>query len=245
MRHLILSDLHANLEATRRVLEDARARGYDRTAVLGDIVGYGANPNEVIDLIRELHPDAIVRGNHDKAACGITEGDTFNDIARAAVLWTRGALTPANLEYLRSLPPGPADPGGFLIAHGSPLDEEDYILGEIDAAEAFEDLDFEVAFFGHSHFACFFLASGGRPRLRMVEGDHHLIRLEPGSRYLINAGSIGQPRDHNPKASYAIFDAGERTVEVRRVAYDVKGAQARIEAAGLPAVLAQRLALGV
>ncbi|HEY3176683.1 MAG TPA: metallophosphoesterase family protein [Candidatus Polarisedimenticolia bacterium] len=245
MRYLILSDLHANLEAVSRVIEDARARGFDRVAVLGDIVGYGANPNEVIDLVRELRPDAMVRGNHDKAACGITNGETFNDVARTAVLWTRRALSPANLEYLKSLPAGPVDPGGFLIAHGSPLDEEDYILGELDASGALDNVDFELAFFGHSHFACYFMSSGGRPRLRMVGGDEHLMKLEPGARYLINSGSIGQPRDHNPKASYAIFDAEARTVEVRRVAYDVKGAQARIEAAGLPAVLAQRLALGV
>ena len=245
MRYLILSDLHSNLEATRCVLDDARSRGFDRIVVLGDLVGYGANPNEVVNLIRELSPDASVRGNHDKAACGISDGETFSDVARAALVWTRRALTPSNLDYLRSLPAGPADPGGFLIAHGSPIDEEEYILGQIDATDVFDSLSFEVAFFGHTHFACFFMTSGGRARLRMIEQDRHLLKLEPDARYLINVGSIGQPRDHNPKAAYAIFDAVARTVEVNRVAYDVKGAQARINAAGLPEVLAERLALGV
>jgi diadenosine tetraphosphatase ApaH/serine/threonine PP2A family protein phosphatase len=245
MRYLILSDLHSNLEASRRVLDDARSRRIDRTIVLGDIVGYGANPNEVVDLIRELRPDAIVRGNHDKAACGISEGESFSDVARAALMWTRRALTPSNLDYLRNLPAGPADPGGFLIAHGSPIDEEAYILGELDAADVFDSLDFEVAFVGHSHFACFFMTSGGRARLRMMGRARHLLKMEPGVRYLINVGSVGQPRDHNPKAAYATYDAVARTVEMRRVAYDVKGAQARIEAAGLPLELAERLALGI
>jgi predicted phosphodiesterase len=147
MRYLILSDLHSNLEATQSVLADAAARGFDRTAVLGDIVGYGGNPNEVVDLIRSLAPTVIVRGNHDKAACGITNGDSFNDIARTAVLWTRRVLTPRNLEYLKSLPEGPCEADQFLIAHGSPIDEEEYIMGETDAADAFSRRDFDVAFF--------------------------------------------------------------------------------------------------
>lgn len=245
MRYLILSDLHSNLEATQSVLADASARGFDRTVVLGDIVGYGANPNEVIDLIRGLAPSASVRGNHDKAACGITNGESFNDIARTAVLWTRRVLTAENLEYLKSLPEGPAESDGFLIAHGSPVDEEDYIMGEADAAHAFARREFDVAFFGHSHFACIFAHAVGRCRLSMVSRDHFTMQLNEGSRYLVNPGSIGQPRDHNPRASYAIFDPQNRCLELHRASYDVERAQSRINEAGLPGVLASRLALGV
>lgn len=245
MRYLILSDLHSNLEATRSVLADASARGFDRTVVLGDIVGYGANPNEVVDLIRGLAPVTSVRGNHDKAACGITDGDTFNDIAQMAVLWTRRVLTPGNLEYLKSLPEGPCEADQFLISHGSPLDEEEYIMGEADAADAFSRGRFDVAFFGHSHFACLFAHNGGRSRLMMISRDDFTMQLGNDTRYLINPGSIGQPRDHNPKASYAIFDPSTRMLELHRVSYDVESAQARIEDAGLPGVLAARLALGV
>src|SRR5262245_12162794 len=245
MRYLILSDLHSNLEATQSVLADATTRGFDRTVLLGDVVGYGANPNEVVELIRGLVPSCSVRGNHDKSATGVTDGESFNDIARTAILWTRRVLTPENMEYLMSLTEGPAQAGQFLIAHGSPLDEEAYIMGESDAAEAFDGREFDVAFFGHSHFACLFAHVEGRSRLAMVGTDHLSLKLTRGSRYLVNPGSIGQPRDHNPLAAYAIFDPDNLVLEMHRVPYDVERAQARIEAAGLPGVLASRLALGV
>ena len=245
MRYLVLSDIHSNLEAFASVLEDAKRRGYDDCVVLGDIVGYGASPNEAVGMVRELKPTAIVRGNHDKAACGITDAQSFNDAAKFAALWTRDVLTAENKRYLRELPRGPLDAGGFVISHGSPLDEEEYILGEIDAAGAFDDGEFEIAFFGHTHFACVFVLSGGRSKLRLTTPEQGLLRLEQGARYLINPGSIGQPRDHDPKASYAIFDTGQRTLGTFRVAYDVRRAQALIEQAGLPFVLGERLLLGL
>src|SRR5512132_234780 len=133
MRTLILSDLHSNLPAVEAVLRDARGRGYDRVVCLGDLVGYGAHPNEVIEIVRELRPWAQVRGNHDKAACGITDAETFNDTAREAIEWTREVLTPESLHYLRELPEGPLAAGPLLLSHGSPIDEEEYILGETDA----------------------------------------------------------------------------------------------------------------
>lgn len=245
MRYLILSDLHANLEATRAVLADATVRGYDRAVCLGDIVGYGASPNEVIDLLRALHPVAVIRGNHDKVAAGIEEGEFFNEIARAAAIWTRETLTPDNRRYIQELPAGPVDAGGFLISHGTPLDEDAYILSEMDAAAIFESLEFTLAFFGHSHYGCLFVLSGGAARLRLLDEDEHRIVMEPEQRYLVNPGSIGQPRDHNPKASYAIFDAEAGRIDVRRVAYDVSSAQRRITAQGLPYPLAYRLEFGV
>ena len=251
MRYLVLSDIHSNIEALTSVLVDARRQGFDSTVVLGDIVGYGASPNEVIDLVRGLEPAAVVRGNHDKAAAGITEGESFNDVARLAALWTRDVLTRENLAYLRGLAVGPIDAGGFLLSHGSPLDEEEYILGDLDASQAFEVSDFELAFFGHTHFACCFTWSDGRSNLRMGAagtarpGGADSIELVPGTRYLVNPGSIGQPRDHNPRAAYAIYDSGARRLYSRRVTYDVLGAAERIEAAGLPEVLGQRLVLGI
>jgi len=251
MRYLVLSDIHSNIEALESVMTDAKRMGFDRAVVLGDIVGYGASPNEVIDLLRELNPAAIVRGNHDKAASGITDGESFNDVARVAVLWTRGALTQDNLGYLHELDEGPISMSGFLLSHGSPLDEEEYILGDLDASQVFEEGVFDLAFFGHTHFACCFAwelgraGGAGRSRFRvgLEQGDG--IQLDPSARYLMNPGSIGQPRDHDPRAAYAIYDDQRRTILTRRVIYDARGAAMRIEAAGLPPVLGQRLLLGI
>jgi len=245
MRILVISDLHANLEATSSVLVDARARGFDSAVVLGDLVGYGASPNEVVDMVRQLAPAVSVRGNHDKAACGTTGGENFNDVARTAILWTRSALRSECIEYLAALPQGPLDAGGFHISHGTPLDEEDYLLGEADARFSFESLPFEVVFFGHTHFTCAFTLMDGNPRLQIMTQDHGSLELAPGRRYLVNPGSVGQPRDHNPNAAYAIFDTETRRVEWHRVAYDWESARARIVGAGLPEVLGHRLVLGV
>jgi len=245
MRSIILSDLHSNIEALDAVLADAAAQGYDRAVCLGDVVGYGASPSEVIARLRDIDPAAVVRGNHDKVVAGITEGETFHDAARTAAIWTRDTISAADREYLRGMPQGPVDAGGFVIAHGSPHDEEEYILGEIDAALAFGGDEFGIALFGHSHFTCMFALTGNRIVSRMMAAEGEVLKLEPGSRYLLNPGSIGQPRDHNPSASYALLDDTRGTFEVRRVPYDVGGAQRRILEAGLPEVLAHRLALGV
>jgi len=244
MRYLILSDLHANLEAFRAVLSDARPRGFDRVLCLGDIVGYGGNPNEVLDLLREQNPLAVIRGNHDKVACGIEEGEHFNDIARAAAVWTRESLTPGNRKYLMELPQGPVDAGGFLISHGNPGDEDGYLLSEVDAMLAFEAVPFSLAFFGHTHFACAFSLNGDGIQLDML-GEDQMLSLDPAERYLVNPGSIGQPRDHNPRAAYALYDRDASTITVHRVRYDIVAAQKRITDSGLPFPLAYRLEFGV
>jgi len=244
MRYLILSDLHANLEALRSVLADADAKGFDRLLCLGDIVGYGANPNEVIELLRARRPYAVIRGNHDKVACGIEDGEHFNDIALTAAVWTREALAPENRRYLRELPQGPVDAGGFLISHGNPYDEDGYLLSEVDALMTFESVPFSLAFFGHTHFACSFSIAGERSNLEML-GEDQVLRLDPEWRYLINPGSIGQPRDHNPRAAYALYDRDASSVSLHRVRYDVAAAQKKISDSGLPFPLAYRLEFGV
>jgi len=244
MRYLILSDLHANLEALRAVLADAAPRGYDQVLCLGDIVGYGGNPNEVVDLLRAQKPAAVIRGNHDKVACGIEEGEHFNDIARAAAVWTREALTASNRSYLSDLPRGPIDVGGFLISHGNPADEDGYLLSEVDALLAFEAVPFSLSFFGHTHFACAFSIAADRMTLEML-GEDQELPIDRAARYLVNPGSIGQPRDHNPRAAYAIYDQQASTVSAHRARYDVAAAQRRITDSGLPFPLAYRLEFGV
>jgi diadenosine tetraphosphatase ApaH/serine/threonine PP2A family protein phosphatase len=245
VRTLILSDLHANIHALDAVLADARRRGYDRAVCLGDLVGYGAHPNEVIDRVRELSPWRQVRGNHDKAACGVTDGGAFNEAAHDAILWTREVLTPENRDYLLGLPEGPLEAAGLLLSHGSPLDEEDYILGDPDAQEVMAGRTDPVMLFGHTHFAGVFLALPGHPLRPVAMGRGGSLRVPPGARALFNPGSIGQPRDHDPRACYAFHDEADGSFDVVRVAYDVDGARQAIAAAGLPAVLERRLALGI
>jgi diadenosine tetraphosphatase ApaH/serine/threonine PP2A family protein phosphatase len=245
MRTFIFSDLHANLQATEAVFEDARRRGFDRAVCLGDLVGYGAHPNEVIDCVRELAPWRIVRGNHDKAASGVTSGATFNEFAREALRWTRERLTPDHAAWLKALPAGPMEAEGLLLSHGSPLDEEAYILGPADAAEAMEEVDAPIALFGHTHLAGAFVAAAGRPPRAILLPSGGTVRLRAGERCLLNPGSLGQPRDGDPRASYALHDDAAGAIEVVRVAYDIDGARSAITAAGLPWLLERRLTLGV
>lgn len=246
MRYLILSDLHSNLEAVRCVLEDARRRGFDRAVCLGDIVGYGANPNEVVDLVRRMELMAVVRGNHDKVAAGVESGEQFSEIALEAALWTREVLSEENRHYLETLPMGPLEVDGFLISHGTPVEEDAYLLSEEDAGVIFDSLPFRLAFFGHSHFACaFHVGAGEPPQVELLAGEECVLKLDPQRRYLVNPGSIGQPRDHNPRTAYGIYDAGKETVTVHRVPYDVAGAQRKIADEGLPLPLAQRLEFGI
>ncbi len=245
MRYLVLSDIHANWEALQAVLEDAAGR-YGEIACCGDLVGYGADPNRVVDWARR-HVRAIVRGNHDKAAVDLTVTEWFNPHAAAAALWTHGTLTPENLEYLRGLPQGPLRVGGFAISHGSPLDEDEYILSEWEAEQMFGYLAAEINFFGHSHLqGGFLLRPGGAETIRQMprERSRMSLNLEPEASFLINPGSVGQPRDYDPRAAYVLFDEERRRLSFHRVCYDVQTAQRKIVAAGLPPGLAERLAYG-
>lgn len=252
MRYLILSDLHANLEALEAVLQQTHGQ-YDKPVCLGDVVGYGPDPNEVIDRLRKLEPVATVRGNHDKAGCGIDSAEEFNAAARQAALWTRGQLRAENLTYLRQLPPGPIRLDNFQIVHGSLRDEDEYIFMPREAYETLKLATTPLTFCGHTHFqGGFALKQTGRMeilRVSMAEGVATAeLALEPDTRYLINPGSLGQPRDGDPRAAFAILATGKPSsparVEFWRVPYKLEVTQQKMEAAGLPQSLITRLSLG-
>lgn len=246
MRYLILSDIHANWEALEATLEQAAGR-YDKILCCGDIVGYGADPNRVVEWSRETLA-AIVRGNHDKAGAGLDDLEWFNPVAQAATYWTQAELTPANLEYLRNLPRGPLALEGFLMLHGSPMDEDEYLVNSYDAAQVRGYLESALYFFGHTHLQGGFLfAPGGVRRLARPEPpeDSLALELEPDHYYLVNPGSVGQPRDQDPRAAYLVYSPGERLVTYHRVPYDIPKAQEKIRRAGLPYLLAERLASGL
>lgn len=250
MRVLILSDIHSNLEALEGCL--AAAPDYEVVVNLGDMVGYGANPNEVIERSREIGKH-FVRGNHDKAAAGLMDLKDFNPIAGMAALWTREQLSPDNLHWLRELPQGPIQLAGLpevQFVHGSPIDEDEYVVTPRDALEPLMATKVPLTFFGHSHVQGAFSsnpADGGglRPMYKTVgQRETTEMELREGVEYLINPGSVGQPRDGDWRAAFALFDSGEHRVSFHRVPYNLKSAQDRILAAHLPQRLATRLAAG-
>jgi predicted phosphodiesterase len=245
MRYLILSDIHANREAFSAVLAYVRRKRWDRAVFLGDLVGYGANPNQTIEMLRRLKPLVAIRGNHDKVCSGVEDGEMFNRVALQAALWTRSRLSRQNMRWLRDLPEGPVVvDGAFAISHGTPIDEDAYIFGEIEALNVFRQTTFPLCFFGHSHFPVVFGLSPDAIHTVLTQSQAFRFRLQEGMRYLVNPGSIGQPRDGNPLASFAIYDSRAKTVTIYRVPYRLERAQARILDAGLPRPLADRLALG-
>jgi diadenosine tetraphosphatase ApaH/serine/threonine PP2A family protein phosphatase len=245
MHYLILTDIHANLQALDAVLAAAPREDFDRLLILGDIVGYGADPNGVIERVRGLRADAIIRGNHDKVASGVESAESFNHAARFAAMWTLNQLSAVHREWLESLPRGPVVVDDVELCHGSPDDEDEYIFEPVDAIEALRGTQRRVCFFGHTHVALVYWMSIDAFDMLMPEGDAVTeLTIRDDRRYLINPGSVGQPRDGDPRASYATFDSETGLVRLHRVDYDVQEAQTRITAAGLPDGLARRLALG-
>jgi diadenosine tetraphosphatase ApaH/serine/threonine PP2A family protein phosphatase len=248
VRLLLISDIHSNLEALEACLEAAPE--HDGVANLGDVVGYGGSPNQVVELLRALDP-INVRGNHDRCCCGLEDTTNFNPIAADAVNWTRAELSDGNLDWLRHLPRGPlrdADWDGVQFVHGSPLDEDTYIASEFSASAALEVSPFHLTFFGHTHIQGAF----ARPRLvtealtlERLNSANRLqisrLKLNPGVKYLVNPGSVGQPRDYDRRAAFAIYDNEENEILFYRVPYDIALAQERILQAGLPRMLAVRL----
>jgi predicted phosphodiesterase len=246
MRYLIFTDIHGNLEALLAMFKSIQKKRIDHYIFLGDLVGYGASPNEVIQKVIALKPLSIIRGNHDKAVSGLDTVQTFNPIAASAIFWTKRNITAKNLEFLARLKQGPEIIDETIaICHGAPFDEDCYIFGEFDAKEAFPYVQTPVCFFGHTHFPYIYAFRDGTVEGSFVEGNTNEFRLEKGVRYLINPGSVGQPRDRNSRAAYAIYDAETRTVKFTRVEYDIEGAKKRIIAEGLPPALAERLSLGI
>ncbi len=246
MRYLVLTDIHSNLEGLDACLADAARHGYDQALVLGDVVGYGPDPNAVIERIRGLKLAAIVRGNHDKVAMGLNQAEGFHAAARAAASWMLDTLTAPNREWLVELPMGPTlVEGGVEICHGAPFDEDAYIFDELDARQAFDSATEPVSFYGHTHFAVAFRMVGSSLDVvgPAAEGDTVLV-LDPAAKYLVNPGSVGQPRDGDPRAAYAIFDVEKRQIDMRRTAYDIEGTQAKMRKAGLPEPLIRRLSAG-
>jgi predicted phosphodiesterase len=246
VRYLILSDIHANIDALEAVLEAAAADSWDRLLLLGDLVGYGAEPGAVIDRVRGLNPLATIRGNHDKAACGIEDGSSFNYVARLAAQWTFDALSEEHRAYLRALPQGPVTIDETIeICHGAPFDEDHYIFDADDASRALDSATRPLCLFGHTHLPVVFRRNPNIFDGFLPEGpDDSLIPIEGGLNYLINVGSVGQPRDGDPRAAFGIYDSTGPSLVIRRIEYPLQLAQRRILDAGLPASLANRLGMG-
>ena len=244
MRYLVISDIHANLEALEATL--AAAGPYDRALVLGDLVGYGADPNAVIDRIRGMPDAVLIRGNHDKVGAGLEDVDGFNHLARFAIAWTAATLTPDNREWLASVPQGPALVDEVVeICHGTPFDEDVYVFDDLDALRAIKSARRPLCLFGHTHVPAIYRL-GPDAELSMTPAmrvSPFTVALDEG-RHLINVGAVGQPRDGDSRAAFGFYDTDTRMVTLARATYDVAAAQAKIIAAGLPEVLAQRLALG-
>src|ERR1044072_3291482 len=215
MRYLVLTDIHANLEALDTCLVDAESRGYDKTLVLGDLVGYGPDPNAVIERVRSLKPAAVVRGNHDKVACGLEQAEGFNAVAKSAARWTLDVLIPEYRAWLAALRAGPIDVDEVVqICHGSPFDEDAYIFDELDAVRALKVANRPLCLFGHTHFPITFeLSDESFDTVGAASSAEMHVQMRDGCKYLINPGSVGQPRDGDPRAAYAIGD----TIEPRAV----------------------------
>jgi diadenosine tetraphosphatase ApaH/serine/threonine PP2A family protein phosphatase len=254
MRALVVSDIHGSLQAVEAVLATARSHaggGFDQLWNLGDIVGYGARPNEVIDLLRPL-ATINVRGNHDRVCCGLSSSQGFNPVAAQAAAWTRLHLRPENREWLRAMPMGPIHASErAMCAHGSPLHEDQYIASMRDAWTPLQRMETEITFFGHTHVQGGFsqrLHDWGEDRPTYAGNyggtEHFTMEVPAGSRHLINPGAVGQPRDGDWRAGFAIYDDVAEQVTFFRTPYDVAGAQAAIREAKLPERLAERLSNG-
>lgn len=255
MKYLVISDIHANLEALDATLQAAGA--YDQVLVLGDLVGYGADPNAVIERVRALPTAAVIRGNHDKVAAGLDSVESFNYLARQAIEWTAAALTADNRQWLVALPHGPVIVDELVeICHGTPFDEDMYVFEEMDAVRALRATRRPLCLFGHTHVPAVFslgdapagnLHSQGSQQLDVmvpVHGSPFEINLATPLIHLVNCGAVGQPRDGDPRASFGVLDTDARVLTIVRTPYDLTGAQTKIINAGLPEVLAQRLAAG-
>jgi len=257
MKYLVISDIHGNLEALEATLKASPS--YDRVLVLGDLVGYGADPNDVINRVRALPTAAIIRGNHDKVSVGIDGVDRFNPIARKALEWTITRLTTDNLKWLTELPRGPVRVDELAeICHGAPYDEDQYVFDHAEALRAIHSAQRPLCLYGHTHVPAVYTLKKSQPqdgRSHLQRGDildctapahdapFHLT-FNSDSKYLVNCGSVGQPRDGDPRAAYGVLDTTANAIVLMRTSYDLAAAMTKIVAAGLPEVLALRLKAG-
>jgi diadenosine tetraphosphatase ApaH/serine/threonine PP2A family protein phosphatase len=242
MKWAILSDVHANLEALAAVVEDLKREEIERVAFLGDIVGYGANPSECVTALNDL-TEVVVAGNHDFGAVGQTDVSAFNEVAKAAIHWTGEKISESDRTFLRQLPLL-RRVENFTFVHATPHEPEEwnYISSLDEAEKGFKAIATPLVFVGHSHRPVIFVEekSGEVKAARETE-----VALESGKRYLINVGSVGQPRDRNPEAAYGLLDESSGEYRLKRVPYDVQSAQEKILRAGLPFFLADRLSRGL
>jgi diadenosine tetraphosphatase ApaH/serine/threonine PP2A family protein phosphatase len=239
MRFAIFGDIHANLESFETVLADAEAQGCTDFVCLGDVVGYNANPRECLDLVRKLDCP-VVQGNHDSYIASDHTLETVSPLAEFAIQWTRDQLLPEEKRWLSRLPMV-KQIAGFTIVHAT-LDlpqNWNYVLNQLDAAASFERQTTELCFFGHTHVPRVYIKSTS-----IVGLPFDQILIEPGTRYFVNIGSVGQPRDGDWRAAYGIYDLEARTVTLRRLPYDIETTQKKILQAGLPPRLADRLSFG-
>jgi predicted phosphodiesterase len=240
VRYLIVSDVHGNREALEAVLVHAHDR-YDQVLCLGDLVGYGPDPNFAVDWAR-ANAAAVVRGNHDRVVSQDTPLDSYRAEARDGILWTRRALSAENLNYLSEMPRGPVARDGFYLAHGSPLDEDAYLLGPADVVAILPQLRTQLTFFGHTHVQGGFVATP--TGVREIDPACPLESRPEDGPCLVNPGSVGQPRDGNWRAAYALYTPEEQRIEFTRVPYKVGPTAEKIVLAGMPATLAARLLMG-
>jgi diadenosine tetraphosphatase ApaH/serine/threonine PP2A family protein phosphatase len=243
MRYLVMSDVHANLEALEAVLADAPP--HDAVLCLGDLVGYGPDPNECVERVRALPNLTCLVGNHDLAALGRADPDAFNDVAREAALWTAEALSPTNRDFLAGLSPtGGAD--GYFLAHGSPRDPIwEYLEFGSQARASFGLFTQAVCFVGHTHVPRVLLEGSEPGRSVPPARAGECVRTTEPPRSIVNPGGVGQPRDGDPRAAYGVWDTGTSEFVFRRVDYAIGVTQQKILSAGLPASLAYRLAAGM
>ncbi len=240
MRYAIISDIHSNIEAFETVLKKIEESSVDRIVCLGDVVGYNAQPNECVDIVREMKVSTIC-GNHDAVACQMEEPWGFNPVALQAAMWTREKLRADNLEFLRGLPDVQKF-DSFLAVHGSPSNRNSYLFTWEDVLPRFsiiEDQKCTMCFFGHTHSPGIFSKDG----VYTVDNDSK-FELDENKSFFINVGSVGQPRDGDPRSAFGIIDMDTREYEQVRVNYPVKQAADKVTKAGLPAFLAERLFLG-
>jgi len=245
MKYLIFSDIHSNLESFEKMLSLKKTQEVDKFLFLGDLVGYGADPNRVIELFNTIKNVYSIRGNHDKVISQLESSSLFNPVAAFSAEWSKLQISKKNMGTLLNLRKGPLVVDHFItICHGSTFDEDYYVFSMFEAIESLKFMETSIGFFGHTHFPIIYLLRNEEIDIVPLNNNTK-IRLDPNTRYLINPGSIGQPRDKDSKPSFIIYDSSKRTIQFVRFIYNIKKAQKKIREAGLPEILASRLESGI